>query len=96
MNRDQIIQQLKVIKPVLAEKYGLTELALFGSYSRNEAKAESDIDLLIDFKHPSAVALFETFDLLQQTFAAVPVQVVTRKAIKPLYFLAIKDDLIYA
>jgi uncharacterized protein len=96
MDRDQIIQQLKVIKPVLAKKYGLTELALFGSYSRNEAKAESDIDLLIDFKYPSAIALFETYDLLQEIFSTVPVQVVTRKAIKPLYFQAIKDDLIYA
>ncbi|MFY7840824.1 MAG: nucleotidyltransferase family protein, partial [Lacibacter sp.] len=62
MNKEQIIQQLKEIKPVLAEKYGLTELALFGSYSRNEAKPESDIDLLLDFKHSSAAALFETYD----------------------------------
>ena len=96
MNKEQIIQQLKEIKPVLAEKYGLTELALFGSYSRNEAKPESDIDLLLDFKHSSAAALFETYDLLQEAFAAVPIQVVTRKAIKPLYFQAIKDELIYA
>lgn len=96
MDRDQIIEQLKAIKPVLAEKYGLTELALFGSYSRNDAKAESDIDLLINFKHSSAAALFDTYDLLQQIFPAVPVQVVTRKAIKPLYFQAIKDELIYA
>ncbi len=96
MNKEQIIQQLKAVKPVLAEKYGLTALALFGSYSRNEAEAESDIDLLLDFKYSSAAALFETYDLLQQTFPSVPVQVVTRKAIKPLYFQAIKDDLIYA
>lgn len=96
MNREQIIQQLKAIKPVLAEKYGLTAIALFGSYSRDEAKAESDLDLLIDFKHSSAAALFETYDLLQQTFSTLPVQVVTRKAIKPLYFQAIKDELIYA
>lgn len=96
MNKEQIITKLKQIKPVLKEKYGLTEIALFGSYSRDEATASSDIDLLITFKNPSADSLFFSFDLLQESFGSIPIQIVTRGAIKPRYFEAIKQDLIYA
>jgi len=96
VNKEQIILKLKQIKPVLSEKYGLTEIALFGSYSRDEETPSSDIDLLIAFRKPSASSLFASFDLLQECFGTIPVQIVTKGAIKPRYFEAIKQDLIYA
>jgi len=96
VNKNEIIQKLQSVKPILKEKYGVTDIALFGSYSRGEATSDSDIDLLIHFTKPSADALFESFDLLQNTFKDITVQIVSRKAIKPLYFQAIKKDLIYA
>ena len=34
----------------LAKKHQLSYLALFGSHARGEAKPNSDIDLLVDFK----------------------------------------------
>lgn len=50
MDKNQIIQKLKTIKPVLQEKYGVYELALFGSYSRDEQTAASDIDIMVAYK----------------------------------------------
>lgn len=42
-----------IVKP-LAEKYKISEVYLFGSYARDEANPESDVDLLVyggdDFK----------------------------------------------
>lgn len=32
----------------LAKKYGAQEISLFGSYARNEATADSDVDILLD------------------------------------------------
>ncbi len=44
----------------LAKKHQLSYLALFGSHARGEAKKDSDIDLLIDFKStPGWVELYE-------------------------------------
>ena len=41
------IKEIKnIIKPIL-NKYGITEIYLFGSYAKNKANDESDIDLLI-------------------------------------------------
>ena len=48
------IKEIKnIIKPILS-KYGITEIYLFGSYARGEAKESSDIDIAIitdDFKN---------------------------------------------
>lgn len=52
MDKHIIIQQLKKAKPFLSKKYGLTELALFGSYSRNEETDLSDIDIMVDYQNP--------------------------------------------
>ena len=51
--RDKILDILKVFKINNSDKYGIDSLALFGSFSRNEQKADSDVDILISLKRPS-------------------------------------------
>jgi len=43
----EIIDRLKALKPGLQELFGITELAIFGSYARGEDKSTSDIDIVI-------------------------------------------------
>jgi hypothetical protein len=45
MNREYLINFLKK-NLITIKSYGVTSLALFGSYARDEAKTTSDIDLL--------------------------------------------------
>ena len=42
-----VINQLKALKPLLREKYGIEEFALFGSMSREDYNAQSDVDIAI-------------------------------------------------
>ena len=87
MNRDEAIILLREHKPVLAERFGVTELALFGSFARDQATDRSDVDVLVEFDNPpdwktyfGAVAYLE--DLLGR-----PVDMATlsdvRKEIRP-------------
>jgi uncharacterized protein len=96
MNRETIIEELKKLKPILSEKYSVKDIALFGSYSRNEETPQSDIDILIHFEKPSFDSLCNSFDILQEAFGTTTVQVVSKGGIKPHYFEAIKRDLLYA
>lgn len=96
MNKDLILYKLRKIKPDLSKKYGLTELALFGSYSRNHQTDLSDIDLMVDFENPMGMNYFDLVYDLQDEFKDKEVQVVSKKGIKPKYFERIKQDLIYA
>ena len=66
------------------EALGVKSLALFGSVARNEASAGSDIDILVEF-HDRFTGLV-TFVRLQRYLEAIldlPVDLVTRNAIKP-------------
>ncbi len=53
------MRKLRSLKPVLQEKYGVSELALFGSYSRDEQNSKSDIDIMVDFSKPIGIEYFD-------------------------------------
>jgi len=96
MNKKFILQKLRTLKPLLQEKYGVSELALFGSYSRDEQTGESDIDIMVDFSKPIGIEYMDVVYILKEEFEAIPVQVVSKKAIKEKYYDRLKHDLLYA
>ncbi len=96
MNKQFILQKLRTLKPALQEKYGVSELALFGSYSRDEQTSESDIDIMIDFNKPVGIEFFDVVYLLKDLFESTEVQIVSKKAIKEKYYNRLKEDLLYA
>lgn len=44
-----ILSLLHDLKPLLRDQFHVEKIALFGSFSRDEAQAESDIDILVRF-----------------------------------------------
>ena len=49
INKDEILEKLATNKAQL-NAFGVQEIGLFGSYVRNQANLESDIDLLVDIR----------------------------------------------
>jgi predicted nucleotidyltransferase len=66
-------------------QYGISKIGLFGSYSKQEQKEESDIDILIDFQQDKET--FDNFmaicDLLDDIFKGYKVEVVTTGGLSP-------------
>ena len=50
MTREEILYFLKEHKQELQSKYTITKIGLFGSYAKNKATEESDIDLYAEFE----------------------------------------------
>ena len=69
-------------------------MALFGSYARNEAQSESDIDILVEFNKPVG---FEFIDLAVELEEMLEhkVDLVSKKGVKPQMLPFIEKDLIY-
>ena len=96
LTKEIILQKLRTIKPVLQEKYNLTELALFGSYARDEQTVQSDIDIMVKMSTPDFRNYSNIYHSLEEVFPGIEVQVVSRGAIRPQYFKYVEPDLLYA
>jgi uncharacterized protein len=57
MSRNEIISILKEYKKQAAEQYGIKALGIFGSVARDEAREDSDVDVVIKFDTPSLIAM---------------------------------------
>ena len=99
LTRDQAISRLRAIEPdVLA--LGVRRLALFGSVLRNEARPDSDVDVLVEFD--PALKSFDRFlalaELLERALER-RVEVVTTEALSPFigpHILAEATDVLRA
>ncbi len=50
IKKDEILSFLKEHKDQLFSEYQLIRIGLFGSFARDEATANSDIDLIVEFE----------------------------------------------
>lgn len=66
LTRDEALRILRDHKAELAERFGVRELALFGSTVRNEAGPDSDVDILVGYDElPDWVSYFSVQPYLE-------------------------------
>ena len=82
MKRDQALSLLARSKPVLAERYGVTRLALFGSTARGTARPDSDVDVLVAFDGAASSARYFGVQFYLEDALGCPVDLVTEKALR--------------
>ena len=91
----EIKQIIESHKPLLQEKYRITSLGIFGSYSRGEQTTDSDVDVLVDYeKAPTLMMLVELKKYLSQLLH-MNVDVVTKPGLKPRIRERILAEVIY-
>jgi len=49
MTSQQVLQRLSENLPEIRQRFGVRELAIFGSVARDEAQPGSDLDVLVEF-----------------------------------------------
>ena len=76
-----IENKLKELKPMLFQKYFVDKIGYFGSYSRNEQKKDSDIDILVSLRKPLGWDFFDLQELLEKELQ-LKVDLVSDKALK--------------
>lgn len=82
MNRDEILTLLRAHKAILSQRFGVTELALFGSVVRNQITKDSDIDILVRFDGPATSKAYFGTQFYLEDLLGHPVDLVTNKALR--------------
>lgn len=82
MKRHDVLTLLQAHKPQLAQRFGVTDLALFGSTVRDEARPDSDIDILVSFDGPATSQRYFGVQFYLEDLLGCPVDLVTVKALR--------------
>jgi hypothetical protein len=81
--KNSILGILAANKQELAA-YGVTQIGLFGSYVRNEATPNSDIDILVDIqKHKKTFNNFLSLNYFLENLLGKKVELVTTQSLSP-------------
>ena len=95
MTRKEVLEVLKRYKIENAEKYGISNLGIFGSISRDEGKDESDIDIVIETREPDFFKIVHIKEDLEELLLT-PVDIVRkRERMNPYLKKRIERDAVY-
>ncbi len=84
MDRNEILEKLVKFQDE-SNNFYVRDLYIFGSYAREEALEQSDLDILVDFEPKAKIGLFEFARLRRRLseFLGREVDLVTRDALRP-------------
>ncbi len=74
------MQALANANPELARRFGVTRLALFGSTARDEARSDSDVDIVVSFDGPATSQRYFGVQFCLENLLGCTVDLVTDKA----------------
>lgn len=97
MRKSEIIATLRAHEHDLRQQ-GVTHAALFGSYARDDARLESDIDIVIDLDPDARLSVFDYVGVREYIAGlfASPVDVVNRDGLKPYVKPSALEYAVYA
>ncbi len=92
---EEIIERLRQARPELAREFGVTRIAVFGSYARGEQRDDSDVDVLVEMDPSIGLRFVDLADRIE-TLLGVRADVVSRRAISPRHWGVIEKELVDA
>ena len=95
LTREDVLQILRENKERFAEKYGVTKLGLFGSFARNEATEESDIDVCFDTASSEPFVATHLKEEFEAMFCRQVDIVQPHRYLRPLFLRRLEREVIY-
>lgn len=94
------IKQNKVLKIISShrkdlEAFNVKSIAIFGSMARGEAVADSDIDILVEFRGKATFKQYISLKFFLQDLLGCSVDLVTPKALKPRLRPYVEKEAVY-
>ena len=95
MTKEEILELLNQHKAYIQKTYEVEKIGLFGSYARDNANEESDIDIYVEFRHNTYRNLAGLWVYLEELYHKKVDLVHKHKRAKGAIFEAIQNEVIY-
>lgn len=89
-----VLVTLRSLQPYLRDRWGVTELAVFGSVARGESSIISDVDILFDYDRPLGLEVIGLANFLEEQLGC-EVDLLSKRAIRPRVWEFIRDEMRY-
>ena len=94
MNRDQAVSALSAHRAVLAQRFGVARLSLFGSTARGTARPDSDVDVLVAFDGPPTPEVYFGVQFYLEDLLGCAVDLVTERSLRAQFKPYVERDAI--
>ena len=95
MTKNEILTFLRDKKEFLAQNYGVISIGLFGSYARDEARENSDIDIAVEIKRENKFMNFFNLKYYLEDNLHKSIDMGIESVLKPVAKEYIEKDIIY-
>ena len=95
MDKRELYARVRRCRAAL-ECHGVRRLVLFGSMARDEARPDSDIDVLVEFDGPATFDGYMDVKFLLEDVLGQSIDLVTPKALRPALHVGDDAEVIYA
>jgi len=68
MTKEEILAKLKQHKSYMQQEFGVEKIGLFGSYARDEAQEDSDVDIYVTLKEVRFRKLAALWNFLENLY----------------------------
>jgi predicted nucleotidyltransferase len=83
LSLEKILEILHQQIPLLAERYSVEKLEVFGSYVRDEQRSDSDLDILVTYGEVPTLLGFIELENYLSDMLGVKVDLVMKDSLKP-------------
>ena len=95
MQREELLFILQAYKRDFSKKYGILEIGVFGSFARNQAGDDSDVDICIKIKNPDPFSLVHIKDDIEHRVKKHVDIIRMREKMNPYLRERIEKDAVY-
>ena len=96
LNLDDLLETPRKQKADFAVAYGVTEIDIFGSFDRGEAKPDSDVDVVVKMEAPDLLSMVHIRESLEEDLHC-PVDIIRfRERMNPFLRSRIEKEAVYA
>ena len=92
LTKKKVIEILRKEFPYLYSKYGVKRIGLFGSFAKGTQKANSDIDIVVEFEKPIGFKFFEFAEYIEKLLGR-KVEILTAEGIKGIRVKEVATDI---
>lgn len=96
MKRAEALERLRQALPELAREFGVSRAGVFGSVARDEARADSDVDVIVEFSSPPNFGGFAALRKRLEALLGHPVDLVTPDSLHRLVRRRALAESVYA